>query len=131
VLGLIWKPEDDVFTFKVLLNFTEKGKQMDNIFSFSSCDVSHCDIALTKRIVLKQVAGVYDPLGIVIPYILTAKVLMRSLCQENQSSSENWDKPLSSEMKQHCIEFSRVSLNLNFLKYQGVFDQKLCTENRC
>jgi hypothetical protein len=32
VFGSIWKPEDDVFTFKVLLNFTEKGNKWTMYF---------------------------------------------------------------------------------------------------
>ena len=74
VLGLVWRPQEDIFTFKVLLNFTEKGKQMDstaNISSSNVADLSNMNMLLTKRMVLKQVAGVYDPLGMVVSYILT------------------------------------------------------------
>lgn len=98
VLGLIWRPQDDVFTFKVQLNFIKKGKQTQDsssILSHNVSDLSNMNITLTKRMVLKQVAGVYDPLGMVVPYILTAKSLMRTLCQENANNCEDWDKPLS------------------------------------
>lgn len=78
------------------------------------------NITLTKRMVLKQVAWVYDPLGMVVPYILTAKSLMRTLCQENVNSCEDWDKPLSLEMKQKWIEF-----------FKGLFDLELLKIPRC
>ena len=69
-LGLVWRPQEDIFTFKVLLNFAEKGKQMDstdNISSSNVADLSNMNMPLTKRMVLKQVAGVHDPRGIVVP----------------------------------------------------------------
>lgn len=78
------------------------------------------NITLTKRMVLKQVAWVYDPLGMVVPYILTAKSLMGTLCQENVNSCEDWDKPLSLEMKQKWIEF-----------FKGLFDLELLKIPRC
>ena len=123
VLGLVWRPQEDIFTFKVLLNFTEKGKQMDstaNISSSNVADLSNMNMLLTKRMVLKQVAGVYDPLGMVVPYILTAKSLMRSLCQETSNSNGNWDEPLSLEMKQSWFEF-----------FKGLFELELLEIPRC
>lgn len=123
VLGMIWSPQDDVFTFKVQLNFIEKGKQTQDSASISShnaSDLSNMNITLTKRMVLKQVAGVYDPLGMVVPYILTAKSLMRTLCQENANNCEDWDRPLSLEMKQKWIEF-----------FKGLFDLELLKIPRC
>ncbi|XP_061184389.1 uncharacterized protein LOC133192393 [Saccostrea echinata] len=64
ILGLIWRPQDDVFTFKVQLDFTDKGKQKGSISSITSCNVSELSnlTTLTKRMELKQVAGVCYPL---------------------------------------------------------------------
>lgn len=64
--------------------------------------------------VLKQFAWVYDTLGMVVPYILTAKSLMRTLCQENANNCEDWDKPLFLEMKKNGLNFSKVFLIWNF-----------------
>lgn len=36
VLGLIWRPQNDVFTFKVQLDFIKKGKQTQDSASISS-----------------------------------------------------------------------------------------------
>lgn len=55
-----------------------------------------------------------------VPYILTAKSLMRTLCQENANSCEDWNKPLSLEMKQKWIEF-----------FKGLFDLELIKIPRC
>ena len=99
-----------------------------DISSSNVADLSNMNMPLTKRMVLKQVAGVYDPLGMVVPYILTAKSLMRSLCQETSNTNGNWDEPLSSKMKQCAFEFFKVSLSLNCWKFQDIFNQILQTE---
>ncbi|XP_062618012.1 uncharacterized protein LOC134279607 [Saccostrea cucullata] len=104
VLGLVWKPVDDVFTFKVRLNFSRKTKHKSHEEK-STNKSEEIPENLTRRMVLSQVAGVYDPLGLIVPYTLSAKSLIRNLCQGNQSKSEVWDKPLSAEMRQQWIEF--------------------------
>ncbi|XP_062600980.1 uncharacterized protein LOC134262619 [Saccostrea cucullata] len=104
VLGLVWKPVDDVFTFKVRLNFSRKTKHKSHEEKSTNKSEEIPEI-LTRRMVFSQVAGVYDPLGLIVPYTLSAKSLIRNLCQGNQSKSEVWDKPLSSEMRQQWIEF--------------------------
>lgn len=50
---------------------------------------------LTKRAVLQQLAGVFDPLGIVSPWVLTGKQLFQDLCR----NSLEWDQPLGSEQE--------------------------------
>ncbi|KAG5892707.1 hypothetical protein JTB14_011167 [Gonioctena quinquepunctata] len=57
ILGMIWNPEIDSFRFR----FPVPG---------SSC---------TKRILLSMVARCYDPVGLVAPFILYLKLLMKKL----------------------------------------------------
>ena len=44
----------------------------------------------TRRGLLSIVSSIYDPLGLVAPFILPAKILMQELCRENLS----WDDPI-------------------------------------
>ena len=120
ILGLTWKPVEDVFTFSVQLTFLRRGEKSDEGVKVSSGNIADIPTILTRRMVLSQVAGVYDPLGLAVPYILAAKILMRKLCQENSNSPQEWDKPLSAEDRQCWIEF-----------FSGLFDLERLKIPRC
>ena len=64
----------------------------------------------TKRTVLRTIAKVYDPLGIVSPILLTAKILFRDICDRKLSWDgnlpddllkrwQNWTRNLPTEVK--------------------------------
>ena len=72
-LGLVWIPEID--SIKVKVHVKEKP--------------------ITRRGILSVISQVYDPLGIVQPFILTMKRHLQSLNSENL----DWDEPLSLEMQ--------------------------------
>ena len=50
---------------------------------------------LTRRKVLALLMSQYDPLGLMVPLLLRAKILLRSLY--GKGKEKNWDKPLSQE----------------------------------
>lgn len=58
-LGLRWEPESDTFSFEV--------KKMDEVQ------------LVTKRTVLSDVAKLFDPIGLLAPVVITAKVFIQSL----------------------------------------------------
>uniref|UniRef100_A0A914H9T8 CCHC-type domain-containing protein n=2 Tax=Globodera rostochiensis TaxID=31243 RepID=A0A914H9T8_GLORO len=69
VLGIAWKPKFNQLLFKLPL--------------FSG--------PITKRTILSHIAKVYDPLGLVSPALLPAKLLL----QEVQHDNPKWDDPLN------------------------------------
>lgn len=69
-LGLWWCVESDTFKFKMTIK----------------------DHPCTRRGVLSTVSSVYDPLGFLAPFTLTAKVLLQELCRTRCG----WDDPLPS-----------------------------------
>ncbi|XP_064647472.1 uncharacterized protein LOC135500156 [Lineus longissimus] len=69
VLGVVWDPEAD--------SLGVRAKVVDK--------------PLTRRGVLSVVSSVYDPMGIVSPFVLPAKVLIQELCRRGAG----WDEPLS------------------------------------
>ena len=79
VLGIQWDRAADEFVFE-LKNF---GKQED-----SSSKV-------TKRIILSSLANLFDPLGIVSPLTVNAKVLFQELCHKKVG----WDDELPEEQR--------------------------------
>ena len=59
-------------------------------------------VILTRRIVLKQSMKIYDPLGILSPYTLQSKILLR----ETLSVNLNWDDQLSGDLRSRWVTFS-------------------------
>ncbi|XP_050417786.2 uncharacterized protein LOC126831152, partial [Patella vulgata] len=64
-LGIRWVVESDVLKFSVKLD----------------------KLSVTRRGILSAASSIYDPLGLVSPFVLPAKLLLQSLCQQNL----NWD----------------------------------------
>ncbi|XP_065675822.1 uncharacterized protein LOC136092029 [Hydra vulgaris] len=72
VLGLLWNKKEDklIFDFRNLIH--------------------NDDLNPTKRKVLQFIASIFDPLGIVNPFIVKCKIFFQKLCIDKL----NWDKPL-------------------------------------
>jgi hypothetical protein len=76
VLGIKWKKKPDV------LEIPLPARPIDLV---------------TRRTVLQAVAGIYDPLGLVAPCTLLAKLFFQTLW----SGSRTWDSPVSKEEEDH------------------------------
>ncbi|XP_055584795.1 uncharacterized protein LOC129737660 [Uranotaenia lowii] len=77
-LGLHWEPASDHFRFQIRL--PEHSR----------------DVVLSKRLALSQIAQLFDPLGLVGPVIVTAKMFMQTLWSLNSDDGKpwGWDQPL-------------------------------------
>ena len=73
-LGIMWHASEDVFTF-----VSHIGKQKSK---------------WTKRIFLSRIATLFDPLGLLAPFLIRAKILM----QEVWLNGLEWDERLSPEL---------------------------------
>ena len=72
-LGIQWDVKSDVFTFQVALK----------------------DKPLTKRGVLSTTAALYDPMGMVSPFVFVAKRII----QECWRRKLDWDEPITDDLK--------------------------------
>ena len=79
VLGIHWLTEKDEFTYKV-----------DNIVEESTSS------RVTKRNVFSLASKLYDPLGLISPYIVKIKIFMTKLWE----AGYEWDEEISTEMKE-------------------------------
>ncbi|XP_030844258.1 uncharacterized protein LOC105444708 [Strongylocentrotus purpuratus] len=70
-LGIMWNMETDTFSFKV------KPKE----------------VPATRRGILSSMSSLYDPLGFVAPFIVTAKILLQDLCAQGKG----WDEEVGQE----------------------------------
>ena len=78
VLGQNWNTINDTFIYK-----------LDILAEFAK------NLEATKRNVLKVVAKIYDPMGILGPLIVTMKIFFQNICINNFS----WDSPLPDHLK--------------------------------
>ena len=63
-----------------------------DVFRF---DVQPKGVATTRRGILSAVASVYDPIGLVSPFLLQGKAILQDLCAEGLQ----WDDPVGFEAK--------------------------------
>ena len=77
ILGVIWDPSTDVFYF----NFTQ-------LIEYTKT------MKITKRSILRLTVKIFDPLGLLSPFIIQLKILFQILC----AGKIEWDMPLSDEL---------------------------------
>jgi len=80
ILGIKWSPSSDHFRIRVKVE--------------ESSDVS-------KRSFLSLVARIFDPLGWIAPFTVSAKIILQSLWLKKLE----WDTPLSGDLLTRCLEF--------------------------
>ncbi|KAF0751198.1 Uncharacterized protein FWK35_00016915, partial [Aphis craccivora] len=90
ILGLLWCPERDVFKYKIEITALN-------------------DLPVTKRNILSQIASLFDPLGLVGPIVIRAKILMQKLWQLQC----DWDKPVPIVIQK---EWKSYVSSLNYLR---------------
>ena len=105
VLGIIWNPGTDKFEFSVRLNFSEKKRKLRSEPDLLAEEIpSAIPTNLTKRMILSQVNGIYDPLGLATPFTVRAKMLLRQL-NMNEEVKLGWDDPIPDEYHQDWVNF--------------------------
>ena len=102
VLGVGWRPKEDVIVFEVVLNFSKKRRGVRTGPNLMLTDLPQAlpDI-LTKQIVLQQVMKIYDPLGLVSPFTLIGKIYLR----ETWARNLGWDDQLPVDLRAKWIKF--------------------------
>ena len=118
VLGVAWNKDTDTLHFKVKINFSAKRRngfcgpdvQKDNIYQ-------SLPVSLTKRMVLSQINKIYDPLGLVTPVTVSAKILMRKLWI-GELKSLGWDGPLPTDVRREWLDLFAELFNLETVEFQ-------------
>ena len=123
VLGVVWKPSTDVIAFHPSLNFSAKKRGVYLEGDLEKHQVpDSIPMILTRRVVLEQVMKLYDPFGILSPFTLLAKILLRKTWTLNLG----WDDALPDIM---WDEWSRFFTQL-FQCSELEFDRVLAPSNR-
>ena len=117
VVGMSCIVQGDLFMYTVKINFSKRKR---NIKPEPDLTIEDFDIKfpryLTKRIVLSQLNGMYDPLGLLSPFIIKGKLFLRALW----SAGENvdWDDKISDEMYGRWQTFFREMFDLRTLYFK-------------
>lgn len=90
VLGLLWMPTTNTFKFYIELE------------SY---------VTLTKRNILSDIARIFDPLGLISPVVIQAKIILQNLWLEKL----HWDDPLSAQLCEKWSPFQRGLSELQHL----------------
>ena len=115
-LGLCWAPEIDVLKFRIEINFSKKSKGVHTEHDLlSEDDIPGKLPILTKRIILSQVNGIYDPLGLLSPFVVKAKIHLRKLWTFEPKLE--WDDELPEPLLNDWFDFFREAILLPELTF--------------
>ena len=91
VLGMVWDNGKDVLKYTSKVKIKEPGKRGKKlIFNTLKQLESEAPTCLTRRQVLCQLNSVFDPLGLVAPFVLKGKLLMRETWEtENELACDD------------------------------------------
>lgn len=98
-LGLLWSCKDDTFSFNIN-SVPTRGH-------------------ITKRVILSTIAQIFDPLGLICPCIVVAKIMLQNLW----SLKLSWDDPVPDNLAQ---KFSRFRSELKTLRNLNIPRHILC-----
>ncbi|XP_049284669.1 uncharacterized protein LOC125764449 [Anopheles funestus] len=96
-LGLVWEPVNDSFFFKV--------------------DLPQPAEVLTRSLVLSYTASIFDPLGLLGPTIIIAKMFLQRLWSLKEGGKAwDWDRALPGELQQEWRSFHSTLYSLRELR---------------
>ncbi|XP_063747648.1 uncharacterized protein LOC134869709, partial [Eleginops maclovinus] len=121
-LGIGYVVEEDKLYLMASINFSRRRGKMRTGQDLLMEEVrSNTPDPLTRRLLLSQVAGLYDPIGLVTPLKQKGAILVRKAFQETASGNlaqNTWDKPLSEGLREEAIKLFEEYAQLGQVKFQ-------------
>ena len=122
VLGMNWNYCEDSVSYKVNLNFSKKKGNCRSEPNLLEQDVPNkIPECLTKRMILSQINGFFDPLGLV-----KAKILWRKLWM---GKTKGWDDPISPELQREWCSFFKEMFIIEKIKFERCTKPPNATDN--
>ena len=73
---------------------------------------------VTQRLVLSRVASIFDPIGIVAPYTIKARLMLKEVWRLH---GQQWDEVLSEELTEEFLHWSKALPELSTLELQRCY----------
>ncbi|XP_039513360.1 uncharacterized protein LOC120468822 [Pimephales promelas] len=116
-LGVGYLAEKDTLYIMTSINFSKRKKKMRIGQNLLKEEVrTKTPNPLTRRMLLSQVAGLYDPIGLVTPVKQKGAILVRKAFQEagrGKLAKDTWDEPLSENLREEAIEVFEEYVHLS------------------
>ena len=78
VLGMLWNSNTDKLSFNIRLNFSKKVRKLFTLKNLMLADMPNgVPVTLSKRMILSQMNGIFDPLGLLGPFVVRAKCYLQ------------------------------------------------------
>ncbi len=121
-LGLGYSMEEDMLHVMTSINFSKRKKKMPLGQKLSHEQVrAQTPKPLTRRELLSQVSGVYNPVGLVTPAKQKGAILFRRAFQEAKNRrvpvNETWDAALSDELREDAIRLFEEYVQLGQIRF--------------
>ena len=117
MLGICWNQFADVLKYEAKLNFSPKKRGIHESDNLKEDDIpSQLPVILTKRIILSKVNSIYDPIGLISPFPVQAKMLLNNLWKRNLQ----WDEEINEHDRGCAASF-----------FVDVFDIEKISFQRC
>ena len=108
VLGSVWDPKLDDFVFHVTLRFQHKRSPVVEVSSIEEL-LQLPLFLITRRSLLSNIHRIFDPMGLLIPVLLQAKLLLRATLAEK---GLGWDDPVPQHLLSQWMSFLESLLSL-------------------
>lgn len=121
-LGVGYEPETDKLRVMTSVNFSKKRGKMRTGVDLREEEVrGKTPNPLTRRMLLSQIAGFYDPIGLATPAKQKGVMLVREAYQEASISSpvkDTWDDPLSPKLREASIRLLEEYVRLAQIRFE-------------
>ncbi len=120
-LGTGYLVKEDKLYIMVSINFSVRKKKMRTSQNLLKSEVRlKTPNPLSRRHLLSQVSGLYDPIGLVTPAKQKVAIIVRKAFQETGNGNlhwETWDKPLSENLRGEAIRLFEEYVQLSQVKF--------------
>lgn len=120
-LGIGYHVEEDKLYMLTSVNFSKRKRKMRVGKDLLKEEVrAETPNPLTRRALLSQVAGLYDPIGLITPAKQKGAILVRKAFQEGgggRLTQKTWDQPLSESLREEALQLFEGYVQLGQVKF--------------
>ena len=88
---------------------------------------AYIPLNITKHQIPSQVNGIYDPLGLISPFTVKAKIMLRKLWALDRRF--DWDEPIPETSRQELMKFFKDFAHLNYITFERSTKPSDCVGN--